>query len=125
MTVLADTHSLVWALVEPERLSKAARGALGESDVCVSVVSLWELILKRRKKGALLTEPVPWWKRNVVDAGIPILGIRNAHVVMLDELPDHHRDPFDRMLVAQATCEDMALVTKDPHVKAYGVRVIW
>ena len=123
--ILLDTHTLVWALSDPNSLSRAARGALDGGEFIASVASLWELLIKRRRPGALLADPVPWWERYVVRSGIPVIAIRQPHVAMLGELADHHRDPFDRILVAQAMVEKAALVSKDESLAVYGVRVIW
>ncbi|MFN0104432.1 MAG: type II toxin-antitoxin system VapC family toxin [Bryobacteraceae bacterium] len=122
---LVDTHTLVWALSEPELLSEEARRALAASEVVASVASLWELLLKRGKPGALLAEPLPWWDKFVIRAGIQVIGIRQTHVMALGHLPDHHRDPFDRILVAQAMVEKAALVSKDGGLAVYGITVVW
>jgi PIN domain nuclease of toxin-antitoxin system len=123
--ILADTHALVWALSDPGSLSVPARKALGESEVAVSVASLWELLLKSGRKEALLQDPLPWWEEYVVRAGVPTLAIRTSHVVALGHLPKLHKDPFDRILVAQAPVEGMPLVTKDARLRDYGVATIW
>jgi PIN domain nuclease of toxin-antitoxin system len=123
--VLADTHALVWALSDPALLSASARHVLAESEVAVSVASLWELILKSGKRDALLQDPLPWWERYIVQAGIPTLAIRPSHVMALGRLPELHKDPFDRILVAQAMTERIPLVTKDSQLKQYGVATIW
>ena len=125
MTVLTDTHSLVWSLVSPHLLSPGARAALAEADVIASVANLWELCLKADKTNALLSDPVPWWNKYVVRTGIPALSIRAADVLTLADLPGIHKDPFDRILVAQALTEKIPLVTKDSRLSRYGVAVIW
>jgi len=123
--VLADTHAFVWALSDPALLSAPARQVLAESEVAVSVASLWELVLKSGKKGALLQDPLPWWEKYVSQARIPTLAIRTSHLVALGRLPELHKDPFDRILVAQAMVERMPLVTKDDRLHQYGVTTIW
>ncbi|MBI4908129.1 MAG: type II toxin-antitoxin system VapC family toxin [Acidobacteria bacterium] len=125
MKVITDTHALVWALSSPDKLSRTAKTALSEQDVVASVANLWELLLKSSKSGGLLTEPIPWWDKYVVRAGVPILPIRNSHVMALARLPDHHRDPFDRILVAQAFVEKATLITKDETLRRYSVPVLW
>lgn len=97
---------------------------MAESEVAVSVASLWELVLKSGKKDALLQDPLPWWEKYVVQAGIPTLAIRTSHVMALGHLPELHRDPFDRILVAQATVERLPLVTKDERLRQYGIATI-
>jgi PIN domain nuclease of toxin-antitoxin system len=122
---LADTHALVWALSDPDLLSVRARQVLGESEIIVSVASLWELVLKTGKKDALLQDPLPWWEKYVVGSRILTLAIRTSHVLALGRLPELHKDPFDRILVAQAIVERMPLVTKDSRLQQYGVAVVW
>jgi len=90
-----------------------------------SVANLWELVLKSSKPGALVTDPVRWWEKYVTGTGIPALAIRTAHVRALAGLPELHRDPFDRILVAQALTEGLTLVSKDAALARYGVPMIW
>jgi PIN domain nuclease of toxin-antitoxin system len=123
--VLTDTHTLVWALSDPEALSAIARSTLIESDVLASVANLWELLLKRDKKDALLADPLPWWEKYVVHTGVPTIGIRLGHVITLGRLPEIHKDPFDRILVAQSMVEKAPLVSKDRRLAEYGISVIW
>ena len=102
-----------------------ARKALAESPFTASVVNLWELILKRDKAGALVADPLPWWEKYVAGTGIPALSIRSDDMRALAALPDLHRDPFDRILVAQALADGLTLATKDPLLSRYGVSVVW
>ena len=123
--VLTDTHTLVWALTSAEPLGTAARAALASSSFTASVANLWELVLKSRKQGALVADPLPWWQKYVTAAHIPTLAIRTAHIRKLAGLPDLHRDPFDRILVAQALAEGLTLATKDTMLARYGAPVVW
>ncbi len=125
MRVLVDTHSLVWALSAPQFLSSKARRILTNSDVVVSVANLWELVVKASKKDALLTDPVTWWERHISRSSIPVLSIRISHVIALGHLPEIHRDPFDRILLAQALVENLPLVSKDTQLSEYNVRILW
>ena len=125
MKVLTDTHTLVWALSEPEALGAQAHAALAESPFTASVVNLWELVLKSRRPGALIADPLPWWEKYVVRARIPALSIRTAHIRVLASLPELHKDPFDRILVAQALAEGLTLATKDAALAGYGAPVVW
>ena len=125
MKVLTDTHTLVWALSDTGRLSSKAHQVLAESEVIASVATLWELILKRGKKDALLADPLPWWDKYVIRAGIPVLGIRQAHVMALGGLPAIHNDPFDRILIAQSKVEKATLISMDTGFAAYEINVIW
>jgi PIN domain nuclease of toxin-antitoxin system len=123
--VLTDTHTLVWALTGAEPLGTAARAALAGSPFTASVANFWELVLKSRKPGALIGDPLPWWERYVIEPRIPTLAIRTAHIRKLAGLPDLHKDPFDRILVAQALAEKLTLATKDTMLARYGAPVVW
>ena len=125
MKVLTDTHTLIWALADPDALGPEARKALAGSPYTASVANFWELVLKSRKPGTLVTDPVPWWQKYVVRAGIPALPIRAAHIRRLAALPEIHKDPFDRILVAQALVEGFTLATKDKMLIRYGAPVVW
>ena len=125
MKVLTDTHTLVWALSEPGALGTQARAALTESPFTASVANLWELVLKSRKPGALIANPLPWWEKYVVRSRIPTLAIRAVHIRALAALPEFHKDPFDRILVAQALAEGLTLATKDAILARYGAPVVW
>jgi len=123
--VLTDTHTLVWALSSPESLGDGVRVALSESFFTASVANFWELVLESRKPGALVADPLPWWEKYVVGFRIPTLSIRTTHIRCLASLPELHKDPFDRILLAQALAEGLTLGTKDPMLARYGVPVVW
>jgi PIN domain nuclease of toxin-antitoxin system len=123
--ILTDTHTLVWALSDPEALGRAAREALAGQPFTASVANLWELVLKARKPGALVADPLPWWEKYVVRSGIRVLPIRAPHIRALAGLPDLHKDPFDRILIAQALAEQMTLASKDAMLARYGVPLVW
>ena len=125
MKLLTDTHTLVWALSDPRRLSTKARTVLAQSEVTASVVNLWELCLKANKPGALIDNPADWWERYVTGKGISSLSVRVPHILRLGSLPEFHKDPFDRILVAQAMVEKLSLVTKDSTLSKYGISVVW
>lgn len=124
MDLLLDSHAALWMVAAPERLSQKAATALSSSDhaVYLSVVSIWEL----EAKAALGKLPLPGHVWNNLDAiGVIILPVGRLHALAVSRLPMHHRDPFDRMLVAQAMVEGLALVTVDRKLPAYGVPVLW
>jgi PIN domain nuclease of toxin-antitoxin system len=123
--VLTDTHTLVWALSDPAALGAGAHAALAGSPFTASVVNLWELVLKSRKPGALVADPLPWWEKYVVGPRIATLAIRTTHIRRLAGLPELHKDPFDRILVAQALAEGLTLATKDAILARYGASVVW
>ena len=128
MRLLADTHALLWAVGAPERLSDAAREALSAtgSEIAVSTVSLWEIAIKFSR--GRLDLAAGWPDR--IDRGRKHMSARwltvePTHCASVATLPWHHRDPFDRMLVAQARCENMTLISKDSIFAEYPVDVLW
>lgn len=122
---LLDTHILLWANKAPELLSPAAVDAIESRQIKVSVVSLWELVLKKNRPDAPLRDPLAWWERYITRAEVEVLPIRTRHVAALDTLPDLHRDPFDRMLLAQAHSEQIGLITADRALAGYPIQIIW
>ncbi len=122
---LLDTHAVVWASISPDLLSERAREAVDSKRIKVSVASLWELMIKKNRKGAPVADPLEWWERNIVRASIEVLAIRTRHVAMLGRLPEHHRDPFDRILIAQALEEQLSIVTADAAIARYGIPTVW
>ena len=128
MTLL-DTSTLLWTVGEPERLSVNAREAistgLSAGELCVSVASYWEIIIKAHKDQLKIADPVSWWNRATQLLGTKVLPIWASHVGAITALPDIHRDPFDRILIAQSNVEGYPLVTSDEKIAAYQVRVIW
>jgi PIN domain nuclease of toxin-antitoxin system len=124
MRVLLDTHALLWALDGSDRLSDVARETIQtlENEVLVSSVCAWEIATKRslgklnapRELGAAIDH-----------AGFVRRLIRFQDCEKLELLPAHHRDPFDRMLVAQALVDGIPVVTRDPWISRYGVQTIW
>ena len=123
---LLDTHVLLWTVGAPARLSSAARAAVESGKPRVSVVSLWELIVKKHRRRAPVPEPLAWWQRHVPRTATEVLPIRMEHLAELDTLPaDIHGDPFDRMLVAQARAEKWRLITADKMLARYDVDILW
>ncbi|MGA7312368.1 MAG: type II toxin-antitoxin system VapC family toxin [Silvibacterium sp.] len=128
MRVLIDAHALIWATVEPHRISPRARQLLShpEHELLFSMVSLWELSLKISNGkltplGASITDVIEVLKQR----GAQLLPIRIGHIVRLESLPLHHRDPFDRLLVAQALEEDLAILSSDRLLHQYSAKIVW
>ena len=119
MNLLLDTHILLWWLADSPRLHRKARSAIQDAgEVWVSAVSAWEIEAKRSR--GLLDSPANLGK--VLQAqDILTLSLTVAHAVAAARLPFHHRDPFDRMLVAQASMESLVLMTSDKHLEAYSI----
>lgn len=123
MRLLLDTHALLWFLGEPDRLAPDARRAIVDADVVtVSAASFWEISTKiargrlRVPSDDLLGEVGEW--------GFETLALTPDHAWAAGGLPLHHRDPFDRMLVAQAQLEGLTIVTRDPAIARYQVAVL-
>ena len=124
MRLLLDTQIVLWTLTDDPMLSKDARLLLKTpaNNVFFSVASLWEIAIKH-SLGRLPFSPVNV-RNGMRDSGYQRLQISDEHLSRLVELPHLHRDPFDRMLVAQAISEPLMLVTSDQHLKAYGQSVL-
>lgn len=124
---LLDTNTVLLALVEPGRLSPAMRKALLRGANFLSVVSFWEVLLKSMKGSLNVGDPRAWWEDAVEQLAARPLVLRPEHVAGVYALPAIHKDPFDRVLIAQAIVEGLALVTADRAVPRYasaGLRVI-
>ncbi len=118
MRVLLDTHLLLWALSSPARLSKRARQRIDSSEVYASAASIWEISIKSAL-GKLKADPAEVLA-GVEPAGFSHLPISGSHTAEIVELPPVHKDPFDRLLVAQARIEPMILLTDDDVLRGYG-----
>jgi PIN domain nuclease of toxin-antitoxin system len=118
---LLDTHVLLWAAGQPERLSSDARALIDEpeNELLFSAASLWEVAIKRGLERPDFRVDPRLLRRGLIDNGYSELAITSAHAVAIDSLPSLHKDPFDRMLVAQSTVEGITLLTADPIVARY------
>ncbi len=121
MKLLLDTHLLLWAAGEPTRLPRDARVLIETTDneLLFSAASLWEVAIKRSLGRNDFQVDVRLLRRGLLDNGYSELPIASDHVVALESLPPLHKDPFDRILVAQATVEGITLLTIDPLVAQY------
>jgi len=121
MRVLLDTHLLLWAMSQPSKLPAVARKQIAVAEIFVSAASIWEISIKSAlgKLAANSTEVL-----SVIEpAGFSLLPITGEHAAKAAELPPLHKDPFDRMLVAQAAIEPMLLLTNDEALRDYGTFV--
>lgn len=127
MRLLLDTHTFLWFACGDQRLSDRAREAFldGENDLFFSAASYWEICIKQ-SRGKL--ELASGWEglvdRVLAANGISWLAIEKLHCQAILKLPNVHRDPFDRLLVAQAKAEGLTVLTTDPHIPLYGVQTI-
>lgn len=126
MNYLLDTHVLLWAGSEPERLSKKARELIEDEGnrLFFSVASLWEVVIKAALGRAGFSTDAGILRLGLVATGFEELEIRAEHALAVAALPPLHSDPFDRMLVAQAIVEDLKLVTADARVAAYDAPIV-
>ena len=128
MKLLLDTHALLWFLREPHLLPPNVLAAIvaAGSDAAVSVASLWEIAIKASLNKLHLPKSFnELFPQSVSDSGLSLLSIEPAHLAIVSRLPFHHRDPFDRLLIAQAQVESMTLVTCDPQFQSYGAAMLW
>lgn len=128
MRALLDTHAFLWWIAGDDRLSDPASRTIADSanEILVSAASIWEIAIKARLgRLSIPGDPGQFIGGQVVENAFRGLPIVAGHALRVWELPDHHRDPFDRMLVAQAQVEGLALISRDPHVARYDVEVIW
>jgi PIN domain nuclease of toxin-antitoxin system len=121
--LLLDSHALLWALTDPEKLSVDAAREIGAAanTVHFSPASVWEIEIKRAQGKLGLPDN---WLDAVARSRFGELPIRSNHATAAGRLPWHHRDPFDRMLIAQALAEDLRLVSRDRLAATYGVKVL-
>lgn len=121
MKLLLDTHLLLWAAGSPDQLPAAARQLLEDpqNELLFSAASLWEIAIKRGLGGSDFQVDPRVLRRGLLDNGYQELAITSAHAVSIDSLPPIYKDPFDRILVAQATVEGITLLTADALVAQY------
>lgn len=121
MNVLLDTHILLWAAFTPERISSKGRSILEdrENQLFYSAASFFEIVIKRSLSRSDFRVEPSLLRRGLRDNGYAELPITTAHTLMLESLPPLHKDPFDRILLAQTLVEGMTLLTSDPIVARY------
>ena len=128
MNLLLDTHAFFWWDQEPSKLSATADAAIRDplNTVFISVVNVWEIVLKCEIRKMTLLDPIELLvSRQCATNGFGLLPIEYRHTLALRGLPYHHKDPFDRILMAQAIADDLTLVTTDPLFANYPVATVW
>lgn len=128
MRVLLDTHAFLWWIADDRRLSAGARRVIadGGNDVYLSAASGWEIAIKARLgRLGLPADAARFVTDHVNLNGFGVLPVELSHALGVHALPDHHRDPFDRLLVAQCRVEEMALASADRRLDDYGVKRVW
>lgn len=128
MRLLLDTHAFLWFIGGDSRLSSHARREIESpaNERLLSVASLWEMAIKASLGKLKLALPMPQLvNEHAVGNGIEILPIKPEHLDRLTSLPFHHRDPFDRLIIAQSLAEDVPVVSSDSELGAYEISVVW
>ncbi|MFZ1889502.1 MAG: type II toxin-antitoxin system VapC family toxin [Candidatus Binataceae bacterium] len=128
MRALLDTHTFLWWIVDDGRLSRRASAIIADrtNEIYFSAISGWEIAEKaRRAKLSLPSDPESFVAEQVVSNAFEVLPLELTHALHVFSLPAHHKDPFDRMLIAQAQIEELALLSADHEIARYAVEVIW
>jgi len=128
MKYLLDTHAFLWFVSEDNRLSSKAQSIIKNSrnDIYFSAVSAWEMSIKIRLGRLSIEEELePFIIKQLSENNFSTLSITIFHSIYTSKLPEIHKDPFDRMIVAQSQVEDMPLISKDKNIKKYKVPVVW
>jgi PIN domain nuclease of toxin-antitoxin system len=128
MNLLSDTHAFIWSFSNTKKLSPTAAQAFKNpaNQIFVSVASIWEIQIKIGLGKMIFNDTL----ENIINEqqtvnNIQILPVKLAHALFLENLPLHHKDPFDRLLISQAVVENMTLVTADPEFSKYPVNLLW
>jgi PIN domain nuclease of toxin-antitoxin system len=129
---LLDTHTLIWSILETQKLSRTARGILIDrnNEICVSVVSFWEISIKTRLGKFLFNININDFPRYAREMGFRIIDLKEQEAITFHELPlnERHKDPFDRMLIWQSIVNDMVLISRDGAMDDYkkdGLKIAW
>ncbi|MGE3743052.1 MAG: type II toxin-antitoxin system VapC family toxin [Geminicoccaceae bacterium] len=128
MRLLLDTHAFLWWIFDDPRLASSARALISDpaTEILFSVVSAWEIAIKARTGRLDLPADVPAFVHDQVRRNrVTVLPVSLRHALHVHALPDHHRDPFDRLLVAQAQVEAVPLLSKDAQLATYDVTLRW
>ena len=127
MKYLLDTHVVLWVAENSPMLSDKAKAAILDehSEKYVSIVSAWEVVIKLGTKKLHLDGGLPEFFRMIDDNGFITLSIEREYLHQISQLPDFHKDPFDRLIVATAITEDMTLITADENIHKYNLPLLW
>ena len=136
MRILLDTHSMLWFALGDERLSDVAKDLIenDENEVCISAASYWEIAIKVSIGKYILHRPVAEFYEDVIESNrFEVIPVDLSHIAIVstmefpfnDQDRKKHKDPFDRLIIAQAMCEDIPLVTRDSKFDLYQVQVLW
>jgi len=128
MKVLLDTHVFLWWITDDLRISQKVSAIMtdGDNELFLSAASVWEIVIKSRLGRLHLPEnPDSYLMEQMALNAVEPLSITMPHALRVYNLPDIHKDPFDRIMIAQALLEDMPILTRDDYIPKYGVQAIW
>jgi PIN domain nuclease of toxin-antitoxin system len=127
MKYLLDTHTLIWLIEAPSRISLKTKQILtsSENSIYLSSASLWEIAIKTSLGKLSLESPFEKLLDDLISTDITILQIENDYLMKLTTLPEIHKDPFDRLLIATALTEDLTIITTDENIHKYDVSWLW
>ena len=128
MKLLLDTHTALWLFNEYEKLSHTAQDLLMDESnaLYISIVSAWEVAIKYSLgKLTEFPEGVKLFFEEIYDCPIEIVGVMPQYIEAVEKLPYIHRDPFDRLIISTALCEDMTIISADDNIQKYDVKCIW
>jgi PIN domain nuclease of toxin-antitoxin system len=127
MNLLLDTHTILWAMSDHEKLSEKAKTEIlsSENRKLVSLASAWEVAIKISLKKLFYEGGVTRFLHQVEYDGFELIPISGKHITQVEKLPFYHRDPFDRLIVATAIAEGMTILTADTNIHLYDVNCIW
>jgi len=127
MKLLLDTHTFIWFVEDDKQLPVKAKRLIenSENEIFLSIASLWEIAIKLQLKKLELSQPIEKVMEHAAFNGFVFLPILPEHIIALTKLEFFHRDPFDRIIIAQSIIEEQAIITKDKVFKDYGVERIW
>jgi PIN domain nuclease of toxin-antitoxin system len=128
MRVLIDSHALIWYVDQYNLLSLASHAAISDptNDLLLSAGSIWEIGIKVGLGKLVLTQPFkPWMNQAISDLDVTVLPLSVEYVDVQSNLPRHHGDPFDRLIVAQAIIEEVPIISADANLDAYGITRVW
>ncbi|MFN4253915.1 MAG: type II toxin-antitoxin system VapC family toxin [Saprospiraceae bacterium] len=127
MKLLLDTHALIWFLNGDTQLSSTAQSAIEspENQSFVSIAAVWEIAVKNSLGKLALNRPFAELRHQIQMNGFEIMPIRFEHAQRVNQMPFHHRDPFDRIMLAQALTDALTIISRDPLFEPYGVDLVW
>ncbi|EMB43491.1 type II toxin-antitoxin system VapC family toxin [Treponema denticola] len=123
---LLDTHTLLWFLKDSPKLSNRALEIITtENEIFFSIVSLWEIVIKKSIGKLDLTSSIQEIEDLYYEKDVSLLQIKSKHLDKIMELPNIHNDPFDRLIISQSIIENLILITKDSNIPYYPVKTVW